>query len=30
LESISSSGKLEESFEKLLINLINDFKKNFN
>ena len=27
LDSISSSGKLEENIEKMLIDLINDFKK---
>ena len=30
LESISSSGKLEEDSEKLLVGIINDFKKNLN
>ena len=30
LESISSSGKLEENTEKLLVEVINEFKKNFN
>ena len=30
LESISSSGKLEENTEKLLVEAINEFKKNFN
>ena len=28
IESISSSGKLEEDTEKLLISIINEFKKN--
>ena len=30
LESISSSGKLEEDTEKLLVEIITEFKKNFN
>ena len=30
LESILSSGKLEEGTEKLLVGIILDFKKNFN
>jgi len=30
IESISSSGKLEEDTEKLLVGIINDFKKNLN
>ena len=30
LESISSSGKLEEETEKLLVEVITEMKKNFN
>ena len=30
LESISSSGKLEEDTEKLLVEVITELKKNFN
>ena len=30
IESVSSSGKLEEDFEKLLVEIITKFKKNFN
>ena len=30
LESISQSGKLEENNEKILIEVINEFKKSFN
>jgi F-type H+-transporting ATPase subunit alpha len=30
IESISGSGKLEEDIEKLLVEIINEFKKNLN
>ena len=30
IESISSSGKLEDETEKLLVEVINELKKNFN